>query len=206
MKAKNDISKSECILDAAEELFALHGYDGVTMRQIATLAKVDVALANYHFGRKLDLFHAVFDRRAEILSNSRRQLLTNGETTLENIIEAFLLPLKMAQKTGDPGWRNYLALIAYVMTSPVWSKVMMKKVYDKRVGEFIDALKVVLPNADEEKLHWCYHYVSGALALTLAQTGRIDKLSKGKCHSTDFDTAYEHMIPFIAAGFRAVCG
>lgn len=207
MKKKPEVAKSERILDVAEELFALHGYDGVTMRQIAKGAKVDVALASYHFGKKLDLFTAVFDRRAEMLSDSRRQLLqTNSENTLENIIEAFLLPLKMVQQTGDPGWRNYLALIAYVMTSPVWSKVMMKKVYDKRVGEFIEQLKIVLPNAEEEKLHWCYHYVSGALALTLAQTGRIDKLSNGKCRSSDFDAAYEHMIPFIAAGFRAVCG
>lgn len=213
MRKKAEVNKSDRILDVAEELFALHGYDGVTMRQIAKGAKVDVALASYHFGRKLDLFHAVFDRRAEILSNSRRELLMTNqqraegkENTLENIIEAFLLPLKMAQQTGDPGWRNYLALLAYVMISPVWSKTLMKKVFDKRVGEFIAALKIVLPNAEEVKLHWCYHYVSGALALTLAQTGRIDKLSNGKCHSTDFDAAYEHMIPFIAAGFREVCG
>ncbi|MFT7176774.1 MAG: AcrR family transcriptional regulator, partial [Halioglobus sp.] len=52
--------KRERILDVAEELFALHGYDGVTMRQVSSGAKVDVALANYHFGKKLDLFHAVF--------------------------------------------------------------------------------------------------------------------------------------------------
>lgn len=211
MSKKVEVNKSERILDVAEELFALHGYDGVTMRQIANGAKVDVALANYHFGKKLDVFHAVFDRRAELLSSSRHKVLmasqqADGPQTLEQIIEAFLLPLKMAQQTGDPGWKNYLALLAYVMTSPVWSKKMMNKVFDKRVGEFIDALKVALPNADEVDLHWCYQYVSGALALTLAQTGRIDRLSNGKCLSSDFDTAYERMIPFIAAGFREVCG
>ena len=42
-------------------------------------------------------------------------------------------------------------------------------------------------------------------ALTLAQTGRIDRLSGGKCKSTDFDAAYNRMIPFVAAGFREVC-
>jgi hypothetical protein len=83
---------------------------------------------------------------------------------------------------------------------------MMDEVYDKRVHEFIDALKNVLPNATEEKLHWCYHYMSGALALTLAQTGRIDRLTAGKCVSTDFDSAYELMVPFLAEGFRKVCG
>lgn len=209
MSKKAESIKSERILDAAEALFARHGYDGVTMRQIAQGAQVDVALANYHFGKKLDLFHAVFERRADILSNSRRELLRSAqgqEQTLEQVIEAFLLPLKMAQKTDDAGWKNYLALLSYVMNSPVWSQELMGKVYDKRVGEFIDALQIALPNAAEEDLHWCYHYVSGALALTLAQTGRIDILSSGQCKSSDFDAAYKRMIPFVAAGFREVCG
>lgn len=211
MKKKTESNKSDRILDTAEMLFAQHGYDGVTIRQIAKGANVDVALANYHFGKKLDLFHAVFNRRAALLSDTRRKVLKasqkeGGKQALEQIIEAFLLPLKMAQETGDHGWKNYLALLAYVMTSPVWSKELMAKDFDKRVGEFIDALKGVFPSASDEDLHWCYNYVSGALALTLAQTGRIDHLSNGKCLSTDFDAAYERMIPFVAAGFREVCG
>jgi AcrR family transcriptional regulator len=213
MSKKDKGEKSERILDVAEELFALHGYDGVTMRQISTGANVDVALANYHFGKKLDLFYAVFNRRAELLSTTRRELLLASQKeakdtpqTLEQIIEAFLLPLKFAQETGDPGWKNYMALLAYVMTSPIWNKKLMKDNFDKRVGEFIDALKTAFPNAKDEDIHWCYHYVSGALALTLAQTGRIDRLSGGKCLSSDFDAAYDRMIPFVAAGFREVCG
>jgi AcrR family transcriptional regulator len=205
--------KSERILDIAEELFAQHGYDGVTMRQISTGAKVDVALANYHFGKKLDLFYAVFNRRAELLSTTRHNLLladqneSNGKPqTLERIIEVFLLPLKFAQETGDPGWKNYMALLAYVMTSPTWNHKLMKNNFDKRVCEFVEALKAAFPNAEDEDIHWCYHFFSGALALTLAQTGRIDRLSGGKCLSSDFDAAYNRMIPFVAAGFRAVCG
>lgn len=204
--------KSERILDAAERLFAQHGYDGVTMRQIANEAKVDVALASYHFGKKLDVFYAVFHRRAESLSNSRRDVLqatqenSNGKPqTLEQIIHAFVLPLKMAQESGDPGWKNYLALLAYVMTSPVWSKELMPEIFDKRVGEFIEALRLALPGATDEDLHWCYHYVSGALALTFAQTGRIDRLSNSKCLSEDFDAAYDRLVPFVAAGFREIC-
>lgn len=203
-------SKRERILDVAEELFARHGYDGVTMRQVSSGANVDVALANYHFGKKLDLFYAVFNRRADLLSISRREVLMEnnklkGKESLEQIIRAFLWPLKLAQESGDPGWKNYMALLAYVMTSPVWNEQLMKDTFDKHVKEFIDALKKAFPKAAEEDIHWCYHYVSGALALTLAQTGRIDRLSGGKCHSSDFEAAYERMIPFIAAGFHAVC-
>ena len=98
MTRKTSAVKSERILDVAEELFARHGYDGVTMRQISTGAKVDVALANYHFGKKLDVFYAVFNRRAEHLGNTRRQLLQDQfndsePQRLEQVIEAFLLPM-----------------------------------------------------------------------------------------------------------------
>jgi hypothetical protein len=47
--------------------------------------------------------------------------------------------------------------------------------------------------------------VTGALMLTLAQTGRIDKLSGGLCKSNDYVAVKERMATFMAAGFLAVC-
>lgn len=205
--------KSEKILDAAEQLFSVHGYDGVTMRKIAGNAGVDVALANYHFGRKIDVFNAVFQRRADLLNNSRRDALQKCQQaagkkgpSVEQIIEAFLRPLETAQESTDDGWKNYLALIAYVNNSPIWGEKMMSYSFDDLVHEYIDALKKALPKAKDADIYWCYQNMSGALTLTLAQTGRIDKLSNGKCHSTDFEAAYDNMIPFMAAGFNKVCG
>lgn len=208
----NEPSKSERILDAAEALFAARGFDGVTLRQIATAAGVDVALANYHFGKKIDLFRAVFERRAPALNDARLSALRAAQTeaapkpaTIEAIIEAFLRPLEVAQETADAGWANYLALIAYINNSPYWGARMMSDLFDELVLEFIAALKLALPNADESDIYWCYHNLSGALTLTLARTGRLDRLSGGLCHSDDVRAAYDHMIPFVAAGFRKVC-
>jgi len=47
--------------------------------------------------------------------------------------------------------------------------------------------------------------VTGALMLTLARTGRIDKLSHGLCRSDDFVAVKQRMATFMAGGFRAVC-
>ena len=205
--------KSEKILDAAEQLFSVHGYDGVTMRKIAENAGVDVALANYHFGRKIDVFNAVFQRRADMLNNTRRDALQKCQQAagkkgpnVEQIIEAFLRPLETAQDSTDQGWKNYLALIAYVNNSPVWGEKMMSALFDDLVHEYIEALKNALPNAKDADIYWCYQNMSGALTLTFAQTGRIDKLSNGKCRSNDFKAAYDNMIPFMVAGFKTVCG
>ena len=58
---------------------------------------------------------------------------------------------------------------------------------------------------DEQNIFWGYHFVTGALMLTLARTGRIDKLSGGLCRSDDFVAVKEHMATFMAAGFLAIC-
>ncbi|WP_323844087.1 TetR/AcrR family transcriptional regulator [Microbulbifer magnicolonia] len=204
--------RRELILDAAEELFALHGYDGVTLRQIANLAGVDVALTSYYFGPKQELFNAVLERRGQILNDARLEALRAAEAeaapnspTIEKIVEAFLRPLEIAQETEDRGWRNYCALIAYVNNSPVWGEKMMGKHFNKLVRQFTDAMQRCFPAAAPEDIFWCYHYLSGALSLTFADTGRIDQLSDNRCHSHDFKSAYDRMIPFVAAGFRRLC-
>jgi hypothetical protein len=62
-----------------------------------------------------------------------------------------------------------------------------------------------LPGASEQELYWSYHFLSGALTLTLSQTGRIDRLSEGLCKSSDFTAIAQRMAPFIASGFERLC-
>lgn len=200
------------ILDAAEQLFAEHGYDGVTLRQIAKLADVDVALTNYHFGTKRDLFTTVFHRRAVILNEVRVTALEAclsqahpNTPELEDVIDAYLRPLGEIQASADEGWKHYMALVAWVNNSPEWGQEFMTETFNPFVIKFIEALKDTLPHADEQALYWGYHYMSGALTLTFAETKRLDTLSGGKASSSDTATGYKHMIPFIAAGFRAIC-
>src|SRR3546814_5953403 len=79
----------------------------------------------------------------------------------------------------------------------------MDKYFDPVVLRLIDILKKALPDAAEEDIFWGYHFVTGALMLTLARTGRIDKLSQGLCHSDDYAAVKARMARFMAAGFRS---
>ncbi|NHN38993.1 TetR/AcrR family transcriptional regulator [Pseudomaricurvus alcaniphilus] len=47
------------ILKVSIELFAQHGFEGVTMRQIAQAAKVTLPAIYHHFGNKEELYRAV---------------------------------------------------------------------------------------------------------------------------------------------------
>jgi AcrR family transcriptional regulator len=211
MTTDTKTDRRTAILDAAEAQFARHGYDGVNLRAIAREAGVDVALANYHFGKKQDLFDAVLMRRAEVLNGWRLKALIDAlakarpeAPRVEAIVRAYLGPLLTGPHIAEPGWKHYYALIAYVNNSPEWGGKLMTQFFDPLIRRFIDALRMSLAPVDEKSLYWAYHCFSGALTLTFAQTGRIDQLSLGLCQSDDLDDAYEHVVQFITAGFEAL--
>src|SRR3954469_6513752 len=59
------------ILNAAEELFMQHGFEGTSMRLLTSSAGVNLAAVNYHFGSKDALIEAVFRRRLDPMNAAR---------------------------------------------------------------------------------------------------------------------------------------
>lgn len=199
------------ILDAAEDLFSKRGYDGVTMRQVAELAGVDPALAHYYFATKQGLFDAVLGRRAELLFAERMgafdayEAACGGKPTVEGAVAAFVLPFFERAQTGDEGWKNYFRLIAMVNNDASHVAVSIMSFFDPLVHRLIALVKVALPGAPEEELFWSFHFFTGSLTLALSRTGRLDRVSDGRCKSDDLASIEPRIIEYCAAGFRRVC-
>lgn len=209
IKKKTTRPAKDRLLDAAERLFAQRGYHGVSIRDITEAAGADVALVNYHFGTKRALLTRVFERRAEILNRERMERLAavrpgaDGALDLEAVVNAFMEPLILRSARGGRGWKSYFALIAQVNNSPELS-VLMTRHFDPVVHKFIEVLTAALPGADLRDVYWGYHFLTGALTLTFAETGRLDKLSARLCRSSDLESVNARFAPFMAAGFAAL--
>ncbi len=202
----------DAILNAAEDLFSKHGFYGVTIREVAREAGVDTALVHYYFGAKKELFDAVFTRRAEVWNSERvaavdRYAEAAGDAmTLEGLFEAFLRPPFQWSLKGGPGWKHYAALVAQTNANPAFGGETMARYFDPAILRLLELVRRIHPEARDEDLYWAWHNLSGALTLTLGETGRLDRLSGGLCKSGDLDSACDYMVRFAAAGFRAVCG
>ena len=200
----------QSILDAAEALFSRHGFYGVTVRQVAAEAGVDTALIHYYFGAKRELFDSVFARRAEILNDARLEAMRAyaeahpGVMKAEGIIEAFIGPLVDLSLTNDEGRKNYFRLVALVNNTPAWGGETMHRFFDPVVHALVDQLKAALPQAEVRDLYWCYQFLTGAMMLTLSETGRIDQLSDGLCRSTDLEAVRARLYAWCAAGLEEV--
>lgn len=210
-KAEQRAETMEQIFDAAEDLFSKHGLYGVTLKDVAKRVGVHHTLLNYYFADKKALFDAVFARRAVVTSERRMQALDEyeqasaGKPTVEGALRAFLDTDLDLYITGGDGWKNYAKLGAQVANTPEWGADLMDNHFDPVVLRLIALLKKALPGCADEDIFWGYHFVTGALMLTLARTGRIDALSGGLCRSDDFEAVKARMASFMAAGFREIC-
>ena len=209
-KAEQRAETMEQILDTAEQLFSKHGFYGVTLKDVAKQVGVHHTLLNYYFDDKKTLFEAVFARRAVVTIEKRMKALDDYDRaagdhpTVEGALHAFLDTDLDLYIQGGEGWKNYGAFGAQASNSPEGAE-FMDKYFDPVVLRLLDILKKALPDAAEEDIFWGYHFVTGALMLTLARTGRIDKLSHGLCRSDDYEAVKARMARFMAAGFRDIC-
>ncbi|WP_213992122.1 TetR family transcriptional regulator [Sodalis sp. dw_96] len=62
---KSQTPRSALILETALNIFSSYGFEGSSLRQIASVADVDVALLSHFFGSKLGLWKAVIDQIAD---------------------------------------------------------------------------------------------------------------------------------------------
>jgi len=210
-KAEQRAATTEQILDAAEALFAEHGLYGVTLKDVAREVGVHRTLLNYYYADKKALFDAVFARRAVVSSERRMRALDAYEKeagdalTVEGALHAFLDTDLDLYIQGDEGWLNYAKFGAQVSNTPQWGAELMDQHFDPVVLRLVGLLRRALPGCADTDIFWGYHFVTGALMLTLARTGRIDKLSGGLNRSDDFAAIKQRMSRFMAAGFIAIC-
>lgn len=69
------------IIEAAEKLFATHGFGNTSVRQIAENAGVNLAMISYYFGSKEKLMYALVDLRTAHVRITLENLLNNDSLT-----------------------------------------------------------------------------------------------------------------------------
>ena len=83
-------TKEENIMMVAEKLFAANGYNGTSVRDIASKAKVNVSMISYYFGSKENLMEELFRWRMEEGLNFAKHIVENDDLNEIEKLDAFV--------------------------------------------------------------------------------------------------------------------
>lgn len=197
------------LLDAAEELFSEHGFEGTSVRDIAASADCNIAAVNYYFGGKDKLYIEVW----------RRQLLLMRDTRIASIDKV------MSQNGGKPQLEDLLRSYANAFIEPLvheskgrrFIKLMAREMIDRHLPENIflkemimpvmtalqQALVKICPGLDESKAFLAILSIVGQLIHTVGAKTLFEQSGDEKLPKFDLTEAVEHIVNFSAAGIRA---
>jgi AcrR family transcriptional regulator len=197
------------VFAAAERLFALHGFQNVSVRDITAEAGVNLASVNYHFGSKDALLFEIFRRRTSELNRERARMLHEandrhgGAPPVRDILEAlFAPPLRWADPSSDRR-----VSIQFIIRSRSEGTAEMREVLQNDVSHlarFAEALKKARPDLPPETVYWRLHFCLGMVHNNrFAEFDRLHQLSDGVTREGDVAGLLGRMLDFAEAGFEA---
>ena len=195
------------LLKAAADVFAERGYENATVRQICTRAGANVALVNYHFGDKLELYTEVLRHSMYCAAGARFPLphtAAQPTAALRHIVSAMV---ERAFETGDQANLRYrLMLNEFVRPSRAAARVVdvvFRPVYD-RLREIVGAILQLPPDHDTTRL--CVHSILGQVA-HFTHSRQIPRLiwPDLKMTPAQRELVAEHITQFSLAYLQGTC-
>jgi AcrR family transcriptional regulator len=101
------MTKKEIIIESAIKLFSTKGFEGTSVREIATDAGVNVAMINYYFGSKEKLFENVVEYRTSFLRGVFSELVNNKKLSQIEKVD-FMIEQLIERKFSDAEFSRLL--------------------------------------------------------------------------------------------------
>jgi len=211
MIAAPNAATKDRLLAAAAELFAAHGFQGTTMRQLAERSGVNLAASHYHYGSKRDLYLEVLrgyfaEIRAEVERQgaaltaekvggmSRTQLLQLLRTRVR-----IMLGLLVGPPPGMAG-----ALMQREMCDP---SDALPVIVDEFIRPNLDELNLVIsqlaPNMSPQSIEDCTFSIVGQILYYRYSMPAVLHLKRRKGYPRDLATRLtDHIVEFSLGGLE----
>lgn len=200
------------ILNGAEQMFAREGFHHTSLRALTSLAAVNLASVNYHFGSKEALLQAVIERRLLPLNAIREEkieavlALAKQDSRLpmtKDLLRAFIEPTLDFQNSSS-GARDFISLIGRALSEP-----------DETVRNcFLDlvlpilhilfaSLRIALPQLAPEILLTRLQFSMGTMSHAMCMGSHSASNTPGLPLSLEPKALTEQLLKFVLAGLEA---
>ncbi len=203
----------EAIVLAALALFAKHGIDGVSLRQIVTAAgQSNPSAVHYHFRSKEGLVDAVLDHVRDMLEPLQARALASmgearaqGTLNVREVMRLFFMPMILMYSSSPSGRMSvrFLSRLTWQTDNIGDSRVLERSAV--RHAQVVDILHGLLPQHPIDKLSFLVLAASSNLLHGLADIsvlGRQSSLGLSALYQERSVEIIDWFIDYVAAGLE----
>ena len=198
------------ILDAAQSLFAETGFNDTSLRQITSLAEVNLASVNYHFGSKKELIQAVLQRYLIVLmprldQEFTRLLAAQQPNNLNQVLMVFVKPLLELNKVNQNGTRIFLQLLGRGYTDVQGHlRWFFNHHYGRTLDKFVLLVQQACPDLPASEIFWRLHFSLGTVVFTMASNQALQEIAAADFNeNVEIEGVIHRLIPYLAAGIAS---
>jgi AcrR family transcriptional regulator len=209
-ESSTEASSKQVLLDHAEALFATHGYDGVSLRELTRQAGTNLGAVNYHFGTKEKLFEDVVLRRVRPINELRlaglQQALDragSGSPELADVLEAFARPVVMNDGGAHRESLRRMVVRMFMEADPLITPIFARE-FAPIARQFRAAIARACPQLSQQQVDSGLVFYAGAMINLLAAEKRMAMFLPSSEPPPGDEKMLQYLIRFGVAGFAAL--
>lgn len=186
------------LMDAALDLLAERGEEGVSLREITSAADANVAAVSYHFGSLKALCDAAIEHALERYLDAQEQAVSalDPNSTLDALAAAFARPLISSLAAGGRDFA-VMRIVARAGIDPPEGSGRLDVRFEQIRGAALRVLKANLHGVKDQELIFRTRCVAGLINwLVLAPVGN-------ELRNTSQKQIERLLVPIVAGAFRA---
>jgi AcrR family transcriptional regulator len=199
----------ERLLDAAEELFCERGFQGTTIRDLASRAGCNLASVNYYFGGKDKLYLEVWQRHLLLLRQTRLagidKVMSDGDGTprLEDLLRSFAYAFIGPLMDESRGPRLIRLMVREMLDQQLPPDMFVKEIVLPTFGAMRQALLRICPQLNDSQTELVVYSVVAQLVHLVRVKTMFSRTENDQFPKLDMAQAVDHIVRFSAAGIRA---
>jgi TetR/AcrR family transcriptional regulator, regulator of cefoperazone and chloramphenicol sensitivity len=206
--AAADIETRQRILNVSAQLFAEHGFNHVTIRQICQAAEINIAAVNYHFRDKLGLYKEVVQMAADAMNRQKATVLdaVEPQPPEERLRNYIRLTLHHLLDPHQESWMEKLIARETIEPTPAIDLIIEKGIRPtvERNGRMM--VELLGTSLDDPRVWQCFLSVQGqCLFYKMSMPVSMRMAPPGFQYTPEIiDTLAQHVYQFSLAGIRAI--
>ena len=208
-KGGSDKPVQERLLDAAEELFCEHGFEGASIRDIAASANCNIASVNYYFGGKEKLYTEVWRRHLVQMRDARiggiREVMSrnSGNPSLEDLLRSYANAFIEPMVDESRGRRLMKLMVREMLDRHLPQNMFLKEMIIPVMAALQQALVKVCPGLEKSKAQLAMLSIAAQLIHVVHIKAMFEQTDNAEMPKFDLTEAVDHIVKFSAAGIRA---